>query len=128
MRSVLSAYLKEKRGAGGSAATAAAALRTLYRARVLPDVESASLWIARSLLPIVRKLKWSIRKDKLARMVREDAGVSSGGAGVGMSAKELIVSKIEGKGRGLWKESERYRLAICPGIRHLVQYYEALAK
>ncbi|KAI0279974.1 hypothetical protein BC826DRAFT_1077533 [Russula brevipes] len=45
-------------------------LKTLYKTRVLPDVESYSPLIARSLLPVMRRLKWSVQCDSLSRVLR----------------------------------------------------------
>ncbi|KDQ15685.1 hypothetical protein BOTBODRAFT_31568 [Botryobasidium botryosum FD-172 SS1] len=42
-------------------------LHTLHSSRVLPDVESSSPFVSRSLLPVMHKLKWSLRRDELAR-------------------------------------------------------------
>ncbi|EIN13914.1 hypothetical protein PUNSTDRAFT_129578 [Punctularia strigosozonata HHB-11173 SS5] len=96
------------------APTPAHFLRSL---RVLPDLEReyASPRLSRSLLPVVRKLKWSIKRDVLSQRFR-DAG--HGGRG---DAKW-----VEGKGRGLVCESERIRLAVCPDVRKIVAFFEGL--
>lgn len=75
-------------------------------ARVLPDAEACSP----RLLPAVRSLKWSIRRDKFARMVRDREGTRV----------------FEGRLRGLWKENERVRLAICPGVGKIVRLFESI--
>ncbi|KLO05049.1 hypothetical protein SCHPADRAFT_947223 [Schizopora paradoxa] len=102
VRRVLSTHLQRRR-----ATTAAAAAQS-----VMPDAEfvSSPPSIAKSLLPVLHKLKWCIRRDKFARMVR---------ATTGMNASVAIL--------GRWDENERIRLAICPGIRKIVKYYEGLA-
>lgn len=71
------------------------------------------------LLPVVRRLKWSMERDKLSRVVRdrEDAVREGGG----------LLAWLEGRGRGLLKESERVRLAVCPGVHKFVVFYENLA-
>jgi len=45
-------------------------LKTLYKTHVLPDIESSSPFISRSLLPVVRRLKWSIQRDRLSRVLQ----------------------------------------------------------
>jgi len=45
-------------------------LKVLYKTQVLPDVESSSPLISRSLLPTVRRLKWSIQRDRLSRVLQ----------------------------------------------------------
>lgn len=77
----------------------------------MPDAEfvSSPPSIAKSLLPVLHKLKWCIRRDKFARMVRATTGLNAG-----------ILAR--------WDENERIRLAICPGIRKIVKYYEELAR
>ncbi|KAJ6502662.1 hypothetical protein DFH09DRAFT_1335808 [Mycena vulgaris] len=105
---VLSVHLR-RRGAAPNP------LHDLHQSHVYPDVESSSLSISRSLLPVMRKLKWSLQRDKLAKMVRDGSGI-------------LGVSKWldSGNGRHLVHEGERVRLAICPDIRKIVGFYEDL--
>ncbi|KAI0049258.1 hypothetical protein FA95DRAFT_1557055 [Auriscalpium vulgare] len=98
------------------------AMHMLYTSHVFPDVESSTPWISRSLLPVMRKLKWCIRRDGLAKMVRD------GKATTGEAAKPTIAQWIERRGTILVGESERVRLAICPGIKNLVTFYEHLAE
>jgi len=45
-------------------------LKALYKTHVLPDIESSSPFISRSLLPVVRRLKWSIQRDRLSRVLQ----------------------------------------------------------
>ncbi|KAH8110612.1 hypothetical protein DFH11DRAFT_1690694 [Phellopilus nigrolimitatus] len=105
-------------------------------ARILPDGEAPSSVraIAPRLLPAVRSLKWSIRRDKFARMVRDRetssaiAGLPGSANGSGTRTGSSMLSWFEGKGRGLWKENERVRLAICPGVGKFVRFYENLSK
>lgn len=85
--------------------------------RVIPDAEGCSP----RLLPVVRSLKWSIRKDALARMVRDRDGNS-------ISHGSRVASWLEGRGHGLWKENERIRLAICPGVGKFVRFFESIGK
>lgn len=69
--------------------------------------------IAPRLLPAVRNLKWSIRRDALARTIRSRGNGSSG---------DIFL-----RWHGLWQEDERVRLAICPGVGKIVRYFENLA-
>lgn len=94
---------------------------SLRSQQVLPDVEYASPSISRSLLPVVRKLKWCIRRDELSKMVR--ARSFDGG-----SCKRKSLDWFEGSGHGLWKEHERVRLAICPGVRQFIRFFEGVAE
>ncbi|THH18432.1 hypothetical protein EW146_g2574 [Bondarzewia mesenterica] len=101
-------------------------LQTLKTPHVLHDVESFSPAISRSLLPVMRKLKWSIRRDSLSKMVRNKSGMyvvgkgdqSSGGLGRWIETRSTIL-----KG-----ECERVRLAICPGVKKFVDFYEHLGR
>ena len=45
-------------------------LKALYKTQIMPDIESSSPRVSRSLLPVVRRLKWSIRRDSLSRILR----------------------------------------------------------
>ncbi|KAJ7193288.1 hypothetical protein GGX14DRAFT_478241 [Mycena pura] len=92
-------------------------LKHLYQVQVYPDVESSSLSISRALLPIMRKLKWSLQRDTFARMVRDGPGSGLRGMGKWLESRRHIVH-----------ESERVRLAICPDIRKIVGFYESLSK
>ena len=88
---------------------------------VVPDIESCSPYIARSLLPTVRKLKWSIQRDTFARLIKAQFYKNGGKAGF---EKWLF----EGRGREVVREGEKLRLAICPDIRQRVVFFEALAR
>ena len=66
------------------------------------------------LLPTIRSLKWSQRRDAFARMVRSNRVGSS-----------IDRSWFEGAGHGLWEEGERVRLAICPGVRPVLRFWES---
>jgi hypothetical protein len=69
-------------------------------------------------MPIIRKLKWSLQKDKFSRMMRDvTAHTNSRG----------IATWIEDKGSSKIQEGERARLAVCPGVRKTVRFYEGLA-
>ncbi|KAL0572919.1 hypothetical protein V5O48_009032 [Marasmius crinis-equi] len=77
------------------------------------DVEFSSTRISRLLLPVMHQLKWSFQRDRLAKMIRE---------------REIDLAKwIDGNLRkGIVKEGERVRLALCPGVRRKVGFYESL--
>ncbi|KAJ6469637.1 hypothetical protein C8R47DRAFT_1150356 [Mycena vitilis] len=90
-----------------------AASNPLLKSRAFPDVEASSLSISRALLPIMHKLKWSLQRDKLAKMVRDGSGIFG------------VNQWLEGR-RHIVHEGERVRLAICPDIRKIVGFYENL--
>ena len=40
-----------------------------------------------------------------------------------------LVKWLEGEGRAImWREDERMRLALCPGIKGIVRFYEGLSQ
>jgi len=92
-------------------------LRLLCSTHIFPDVESSSLNIARSLLPIMRKLKWSLQRDRLARVFKVS------GVPVGISA---WLDRRDKEGRKIVEEGEKVRLAVCPNIGTKVRFYERL--
>ncbi|KAH7916462.1 hypothetical protein BJ138DRAFT_1139794 [Hygrophoropsis aurantiaca] len=95
-------------------------LKSLHHSHVFPDIESSSLSISRTLLPVVRQLKWSLQKDKMAQMVR---GGSCGPTSVGGAG-----AWIELKGQAIVRDSERVRLALCPNVKKFIKIYETLGK
>lgn len=97
--------------------TASKSLQILCSTHVFPDVESSSLNVARSLLPTMRKLKWCLQRDKLAKVFKV-SGVS-----VGIGA---WLDKGDSEGRKVLQEGEKVRLAVCPNIRTKVRFYERL--
>ena len=82
-------------------------------------MESSSLNISRSLLPIMRKLKWSLQRDRLAKVFK----VSGVPAGIGE-----WLDKRDSLGRKVVQEGEKVRLAVCPNIRARVGFYERLGQ
>lgn len=103
------------------------ALTSLHVSHVLPDIESSSPAVSRILLPVMRKLKWSIQRDKLAKMVREGACITAVVNASGKPDVDAFGRWLESKGKGLVKEdSERVILAICPDVKNIVRQYEAL--
>lgn len=99
--------------------TASNSLQRLCSTHVFPDVESSSLNVARSLLPIMRKLKWCLQRDRLAKVFKV-SGVS-----IGIGA---WLDKGDSQGRKVVQEGEKVRLALCPNIRTKVGFYERLGK
>lgn len=103
------------------------ALKSLHYLHVLPDIESSILSVSRSLLPVVHKLKWSIQKDNMSRVVRahtfgamnpnELSHPFNGGFGIW----------AELKGANIFGDSERVRLALCPDVRKMIKFYEEMA-
>ncbi|KAJ8084496.1 hypothetical protein PM082_003266 [Marasmius tenuissimus] len=84
--------------------------------RTLPgvDAEFSSTWVSRRLLPVMHKLKWSFQRDRLAKVIRGRDKVD-------------LAKWIDGNlGRGIVKEGERVRLALCPSVRRKVGFYESL--
>ncbi|EPQ60357.1 hypothetical protein GLOTRDRAFT_135065 [Gloeophyllum trabeum ATCC 11539] len=96
------------------------ALDVLRDAGVLPDAESSSMHVSRSLIPVMHQLKWSIQRDRLAKVVRDKGLIAKGPGGP--------AAWLEAKGRTLVKEGERVRLALCPGVRKIVKFYEELGR
>ena len=99
--------------------TASNSLQVLCSTHVFPDVESSSLNVARSLLPTMRKLKWCLQRDRLAKVFKV-SGVS-----VGIGA---WLDRGDSKGRKVVQEGEKVRLAVCPNIRTKVGFYERLGR
>ncbi|KAF4612265.1 hypothetical protein D9613_004272 [Agrocybe pediades] len=97
----------------------AISLHALYSSHVLPDVESSSPNVARSLLPIVRKLKWSLQRDRLAKVFK-DSGIR-----VGIGA---WLESGKGDARKVVQEGDKLRLAVCPPIRTRLGFFEGLGR
>ncbi len=55
-----------------------------------PDEESSSPNVARSLLPTVRKLKWSLQRDRVAKAFKDS------GARLGVTAWAGLMENLEG--------------------------------
>lgn len=86
---------------------------------ILPS-ETNSHQVSRRLLPVIARLKWSMKRDGLARRVRAGHGQTDRGT-------ERLRWWLEGGGRVLVHDSERIRLAVCPGVRKFVRLFEGLA-
>jgi len=99
--------------------TASNSLQILCSTHVFPDVESSSLNVARSLLPVMRKLKWSLQRDRLAKVFK----VSGVSIGIGP-----WLDRGDSERRKVVQEGEKLRLAVCPNIRTKVGFFERLGK
>ncbi|KAK2461408.1 hypothetical protein APHAL10511_005871 [Amanita phalloides] len=93
------------------------AFKQLHDSHVLPDIESSSPNVSRSLLPIMHKLKWSLQRASISRALNARiAFISTKGMG----------EWLEEKGRCMFSDHERVRLAICPNIDKMIRFYESL--
>ena len=101
-------------------------LQTLKASHVLPDIEMSSPTVSRSLLPIMRKLKWSIRRDSLAKMIRSKSHMYL--TGKGDQSPGGIARWIEDRTPILAGECERVRLAVCPGVKKMVDLFEHMGE
>jgi len=73
--------------------------------------------MARSLQPVVHKLKWSLQRDRLAKLIKSSSCSSKAGFG----------AWLESTARHIIHDGEKVRLAVCPDIRQRVVFYERLA-
>ncbi|KAF8899046.1 hypothetical protein BD779DRAFT_1486764 [Infundibulicybe gibba] len=103
---VVQSYLRRQKSRPGQ-------VEALHRARVLPDVEYSSRGVSRSLLPVMRQLKWSRQRDQLAKVIRDAPG---------------FTVWLETRGHAVLEESERVRLATCPDIRKMIAFYEGFVE
>jgi len=112
-RYIISSHLRRR-------APAPLILKSLHHSHILPDVESSLFSVSRSLLPVMRQLKWSIQRDAFANKVRS---VKAGALDLGNSG---LGPWIELKGQSIVGDCERVRLALCPDIRRMIKFYESL--
>ncbi|KAF9225511.1 hypothetical protein BS17DRAFT_778689 [Gyrodon lividus] len=103
------------------------ALKTLHYSHVLPDIESSTLSVSRSLLPVVRQLKWCIQKDNMAKIIRATTYSARGGNDAFRPFNNGFGAWVELKGPNIFGDSERVRLALCPDVRKMIKFYEAMA-
>lgn len=87
-------------------------LRALHHSRILPDVESSSAFISKSLLPVLHRLKWSIQRDRLANILRQSPRSLNPAIWLLTNARLLTT------------ENERVRLVVCPGAKRLIRLFE----
>ncbi|KAG9314097.1 hypothetical protein JVU11DRAFT_4878 [Chiua virens] len=116
---VLSSYLRNR-------LSPPTALKSLHLSHVLPDIESSIISVSRTLLPVVHKLKWSIQKDNMSRIIRPH---TSGAMNLSEPTHPFngnFGAWVELKGTNIFGESERVRLALCPDVRKMIKFYEEL--
>jgi hypothetical protein len=94
--------------------TEAGLLAALHKLGILPDVESSSPRISRTILPAMHNLKWSLQRDILSKAVKSKINKGLG-------------AWLEGRGHNLVTEGERVRLALCGDVRKLVKFWEGLS-
>ncbi|KAH6917015.1 hypothetical protein BKA70DRAFT_1251141 [Coprinopsis sp. MPI-PUGE-AT-0042] len=91
----------------------------LLTSHVFPDTVASSLRIDRSLIPIVRRLKWAIQKDRFGQLIKKSL--------MGKKGETALKGWLEGPGRSVvGYENEKVRLAICPDIRRRIGFFERL--
>ena len=96
-----------------------AARDAFYHTRVLPR-DTSSMHVAAPLVSAVRRLRWAIQRDRLAHFVKDRSEMAKTGG---------LIKWLERNGHSVMsRENERVRLAVCPGIRGIVKYYEGLAR
>jgi len=103
------------------------ALKSLHYLHVLPDIESSVLSVSRSLLPVVHKLKWSIQKDNMSRIVRTHTSSAMNLCASSHPFNGSFGKWAEFKGVNIFGDSERVRLALCPDVRKMIKFYEGMA-
>ncbi|TFK41813.1 hypothetical protein BDQ12DRAFT_677206 [Crucibulum laeve] len=96
-------------------------LKSLHFSHVLPDIESSFSNVARSLLPVMRKLKWSLQRDRFAKAVKTGNCSIARGSG-------SMAAWLENYGKGIVQDGEKVRLALCPDVRKRVVFYESLGR
>ena len=76
----------------------------------------------------MHQLKWSIQRDRLAKVVRDAASVGGNNFSDDDKGRSGLAAWVEAKGKGIIQDGERVRLALCPGVRKFVGFYEALGR
>ncbi|KAH7886075.1 hypothetical protein F5I97DRAFT_2025640 [Phlebopus sp. FC_14] len=101
------------------------ALKSLH---VFPDIESSTLSISRSLLPIMHRLKWCIQRDNMAKVIRQSCGALGKNTNNETSHpfSTSIGAWFELKGQNIFADTERVRLALCPDVRKMIKFYESM--
>ncbi|KAF9535595.1 hypothetical protein CPB83DRAFT_21320 [Crepidotus variabilis] len=121
-------------------------LLTLHSPRIFPDIESSSPAVARSLLPVMRRLKWCLQRDSLAREFK-NSGRAVGGFGTWLDGQSIKGKEKHDKEnmkpdlgnpmhheenkrirKRVFVESEQLRLAVCPDVKKRVGFYEKLGQ
>ena len=95
--------------------------------------------VSRTLLPTIRSLRWSFKRDQVSRVVRAASGIGSLFAGReptgdGSDTPDRSVAMwIERQGPKVIPDSspglevERTRLALCPDVGKIIRFYEGLS-
>jgi hypothetical protein len=94
--------------------------------------------VSRTLLPTIRSLRWSFKRDQVSRVVRGAGGIGAlarrrpvdGESGTSDRSVAMWIEKqgpklIPDSSSGL--EVERTRLALCPGVGKIIRFYEGLS-
>ena len=95
--------------------------------------------ISRTLLPAIRNLRWSFKRDQVSRVIRGAGGIGALFARRRSSDDEPdtpdrgVAMWIEKQGPKLIPDSssglgmERTRLALCPDVGKIIRFYEGLS-
>jgi len=96
--------------------------------------------VSRTLLPTIRNLRWSLKRDQVSRVVRGASGIGAlfarrgstyGGSDV--TPDRGVAKWIEKQGPRMIPDSssglevERTRLALCPDVGKIIKFYEGLS-
>lgn len=106
-------------------------LLSLHSTHILPDVEISSTSVARSLLPIMRKLKWCLQRDRLAREFKRCGKAAGAELGIWLSEGEgeMIFDDYAEEKRmrkRIFGDGEKVRFALCPDVKKMVGFFEKL--
>ena len=95
--------------------------------------------VSRTLLPVIRSLRWSFKRDQVSRVVRGAGGI---GALFGRRRSTDDESDAPERSVAMWIEKqgpkvipdsdnrsgvERTRLALCPDVGNIIRFYEGLS-
>lgn len=95
--------------------------------------------VSRTLLPTIRSLRWSFKRDQVSRVVRGASGIGTLFVRRGSQDDEpgtsdrRVAMWIEKQGPKLIPDSssgveaERIRLALCPDVGKFIRFYEGLS-
>ena len=95
--------------------------------------------VSRTLLPTIRNLRWSFKRDQVSRVVRGASGIGTlfarrRSTDDGSDTPDRSVAMwIEKQGPKLIPDSspglevERTRLALCPDVGKIIRFYEGLS-
>ena len=95
--------------------------------------------VSRTLLPTIRNLRWSFKRDQVSRVIRGASGIGALFARRRSTDDESdnpdrsVAMWIERQGPKLIPDSssglevERTRLALCPDVGKIIKFYEGLS-